>query len=51
MLLKSFSVKEGSLEILEETTTQEGRKVIHKTKFSVDGKEGEFSTVLNSVCG
>ena len=51
MLLKSFSVKEGSLEILEELTVQEGRKVIHKTKFSVDGKEGEFSTVLNSVCG
>lgn len=51
MLLRSFSVKEGSLEISEEFTTQEDRKIIHKTKFSVDGKEGEFSTVLNSLCG
>lgn len=51
MILKSFSVKRGSMEVLEVATIREGRKVIHKTKFSVDGKEGEFSTVLNSLRG
>lgn len=50
MLLRSFRVNNGELEVLEESTAQEGRKVVHKTKFSVDGKEGEFSTVLNSLC-
>lgn len=40
MLLRSFKVNNGELEVLEESTTQEGRKLIHKTKFSVDGKEG-----------
>lgn len=51
MLLKSFSVRRGSIEVSEVATLQEGRKVVHKTKFSVDGKEGEFSTVLNSLRG
>lgn len=51
MLLRSFKVNNGALEVLEESTTQEGRKLIHKTKFSVDGKEGEFSAVINSLCG
>ena len=49
MLLRHFKVNNGALEILEETTVQEGRKFIRKTKFSVDGKEGEFSVVINSL--
>lgn len=49
MLLRHFKVSNGALEVLEETTVQEGRKFIHKTKFSVDGKEGEFSVVINSL--
>lgn len=51
MLLRSFKVNSGEFELLEESTVQEGRKLIHRTKFSVDGKEGEFSTVMNSLCG
>lgn len=51
MLLRLFKVNNGELKVLEESTIQEGRKLIHKTKFSVDGKDGEFSTVLNSLCG
>lgn len=51
MLLRSFKVNNGELEVLEESTIQEGRKLMHKIKFSVDGKEGEFSTVVNSLCG
>lgn len=49
MLLRHFKVNNGALEILEETTVQDGRKFIRKTKFSVDGKEGEFSVVINSL--
>lgn len=49
MLLRHFKVSNGALEVLEETTVQEGRKFIHKTKFSCDGKEGEFSAVINSL--
>lgn len=51
MLLRQFKVNNGELEVLEESTSQDGRKLIHKTKFSVDGKEGEFSAVMNSLCG
>ena len=51
MLLRSFKVNNGELEVLEESTSQDGRKLIHKTKFSVDGKEGEFSAVMNSLFG
>lgn len=51
MLLRQFTVNNGELEVLEESTSQDGRKLIHKTKFSVDGKEGEFSAVMNSLCG
>lgn len=51
MLLRPFKVNNGALEVLEESITQEGRKLINKTKFSVDGKEGEFSAVMNSLCG
>lgn len=51
MLLRSFKVNSGEFELLEESTVQEGRKLIHRTKFSVDGKEGEFSNVMNSLCG
>lgn len=40
MLIRSFKVNKGALEILEESTIQEGRKLIHKTKFSCDGKDG-----------
>lgn len=49
MLLRHFKVNNGALEILEETTVQEGRKLIHKTKFNCDGKDGEFSRVINSL--
>lgn len=49
MLIRSFKVNNGSLEVLEESTVQEGRKLIHRTKFSCDGKDGEFSKVINSL--
>ena len=39
MLLRSFKVNNGELEVLEESTIQEGRKLMHKTKFSVDGRK------------
>ena len=49
MLIRSFKVNNGELEVLEESTVQEGRKLIHRTKFSCDGKDGEFSKVINSL--
>ena len=49
MLLRSFKVNNGALEVLEESTVQERRKLIHRTKFSCDGKDGEFSRVINSL--
>ena len=49
MLIRSFKVNNGALEVLEESTIQEGRKLIHKTKFHCDGKDGEFSKVMNSL--
>ena len=49
MLIRSFKVNNGELEVLEESTIQEGRKLIHRTKFSCDGKDGEFSKVINSL--
>jgi hypothetical protein len=49
MLIRSFKVNNGELEVLEESTIQDGRKLIHKTKFSCDGKDGEFSKVINSL--
>ena len=51
ILLRHFKVSNGALEVLEEITVQEGRKFIHKTKFLVEGKEGEFSVVTNSLQG
>lgn len=33
MLIRSFKVNNGELEVLEESTVQEGRKLIHRTKF------------------
>lgn len=49
MLFRLFKVNNGALEVLEESTVQERRKLIHRTKFSCDGKDGEFSRVINSL--
>lgn len=49
MLIRSFKVHNGALEVLEESTIQVGRKLVHRTKFSIGGKDGEFSRVINSL--
>ena len=40
MLLRSFKVNNGELEVLEESTIQEGRKLIHKTNFQLTERKG-----------